>query len=273
MLVKKGNKWCVVHGHSQKIGSKTDKPEGSVIKCFSTKAEAEAMHKAILISEAKTQSFKRRIKLQSFQLQQFSEAEILELIPKKTLIQIKEKDPHPFFQVFSICHPGVSKPKILDVKEQKPIHWTTKAVQSLKNIALKGIKFFGKHNKDNSTNDREEFGEIIHNFEKEIEGKLNHCVIGYFPDKTKVIDKDIVSQESIWNIIDNAGKLIAHSIGEISGIAMGNSKEETPAFQGAQRLGILQCNEDKDYHKFIIENELKMTEKILEEELRLKNKL
>jgi len=42
---KRGNKWCVVHGHPKKPGSKTDKPEGSIIKCFPTKAEADAMHK------------------------------------------------------------------------------------------------------------------------------------------------------------------------------------------------------------------------------------
>ena len=45
---KRGDKWCVVHGHPQKAGSKTDKPEGTVIKCFDTKAEADAMHRAIM---------------------------------------------------------------------------------------------------------------------------------------------------------------------------------------------------------------------------------
>jgi len=53
IVVKKGDQYCVVHGHPQKPGSKTDKPEGSVIKCFSTKAEADAMHKAIIISQIK----------------------------------------------------------------------------------------------------------------------------------------------------------------------------------------------------------------------------
>lgn len=51
MVIKRGNKWCVVHGSPQKAGSKTDKPKGSVIKCFDTKAEADAMHRAIIISK------------------------------------------------------------------------------------------------------------------------------------------------------------------------------------------------------------------------------
>ena len=56
-VVKKGDKWCVVHGHPKKPGSKTDKPEGSIIKCFpgtpEGKKQAEAMHKAIIISKIK----------------------------------------------------------------------------------------------------------------------------------------------------------------------------------------------------------------------------
>ena len=53
MVVKRGNKWCVIHKHPRKKGSKTDKPVGTVIKCFDTKEEADAMHKAILISQNK----------------------------------------------------------------------------------------------------------------------------------------------------------------------------------------------------------------------------
>ena len=64
MIVKRGNRWCVVHGHPMKKGSKTDKPKGTIIKCYSftpgnkqseanAKAKAKKMHQAILISESK----------------------------------------------------------------------------------------------------------------------------------------------------------------------------------------------------------------------------
>jgi len=52
-VVKRGNKWCVIHAHPQKTGSKTDKPLGSVIKCFPTKQQAVKMHTAIVISQAR----------------------------------------------------------------------------------------------------------------------------------------------------------------------------------------------------------------------------
>lgn len=64
MVIKKGNRWCVVHGHPRKTGSKTDKPKGSVIKCYRfepgnaeseklAKRKAIKMHQAILISQQK----------------------------------------------------------------------------------------------------------------------------------------------------------------------------------------------------------------------------
>ena len=52
MIVKKEGKWWVVHAHPQKAGSATDKPIGTIIKCFQTEKEANAMHNAILTSQA-----------------------------------------------------------------------------------------------------------------------------------------------------------------------------------------------------------------------------
>lgn len=51
MIEKRGNKWAVVHAHPQKPGSKRDKPPGTVIATFDTKAQAQAMHKAIMASQ------------------------------------------------------------------------------------------------------------------------------------------------------------------------------------------------------------------------------
>jgi len=54
MTVKKrGSKYCVVHGHAKKKGSKTDKPKGSTIACHDTKKEALAQHRAIMASKKK----------------------------------------------------------------------------------------------------------------------------------------------------------------------------------------------------------------------------
>lgn len=53
---KRGNKYCVVHGHAQKPGSKTDKPPGSIIKCFDNPEDAYKMHHAIVKSQERGDS-------------------------------------------------------------------------------------------------------------------------------------------------------------------------------------------------------------------------
>jgi hypothetical protein len=59
MVEKRGDSWCVLHGHPKKEGSKTDKPAGTPIKCYSiakygedlARKKAFAMHYAIQKSE------------------------------------------------------------------------------------------------------------------------------------------------------------------------------------------------------------------------------
>jgi hypothetical protein len=258
-----------------KNDAKTEFMHDCISKCM---GDGKDQKQAIAICFSKwekqqgIQSFQRKVNLQSFRVQ-LSQEEIMSNIDNETLNKIKEKDQHPYFKVFSICHPGTSKPKLLDAEKQEPITWTTKAVQSLKNIVLKGIKFFNGHNKDSSTDNREYFGEVVGNFEKEIKGKLNHLVVGYFPDKSKVSDKDIVSQESIWNLVKKAGKVLADSVEKVTGIAMGNSQNGSPAFSGAKALGEVQCFDDIDYSEKIFNEKIELEKKVFTENKNLKNKL
>lgn len=192
----------------------------------------------------KIQSFVSSVQLQAFQFN-LNESEILAMIEPDVLNEIKLRNPHPYFRAYSICHDGISKPKLLNTDSQGPIEWTRKAVQSIKNIALKGIKFFLGHNEDNSTDNRgEPLGEIIANKEMEIDGKVHHIAIGYFPDKDKVKDYDICSHEGLWSFIKESGKTIAEKVSKITAIALGNSKEDSPAFPGAVNLGAVQCFEN-----------------------------
>jgi hypothetical protein len=56
---QRGRCVCVLHGHPKKAGSKTDKPKGSIIKCYcgadmkDNWKKAEAMHYAITQSQKK----------------------------------------------------------------------------------------------------------------------------------------------------------------------------------------------------------------------------
>jgi len=192
------------------------------------------------------------IKLISYKIQSFSNNEILNMIPVDVLNEIKQKDEHPFIQMYSIAHDGISNPKLLNknndlnYQNKKPVHWTRKAIQSIKNIVLKGIKLFKGHNADNSTENRESMGEIIHNEEREIEGKLHHIVYTYHPkEKVEEAKKlDVCSQEGFWNFIETAKDMFADTVESITGIALASSDNEIPAFSGAKRLGLVQCFAD-----------------------------
>jgi hypothetical protein len=59
VIIKRGNRWCVAHGHDQKKDSETDRPKGAIIKCFNTKEEAIKMHVAIMLSEKKERKRKK----------------------------------------------------------------------------------------------------------------------------------------------------------------------------------------------------------------------
>lgn len=52
-IAKRGGKWCVLHGHPKKKGSKTDKPKGATIACHNTRKEALAQHRAIMASKSR----------------------------------------------------------------------------------------------------------------------------------------------------------------------------------------------------------------------------
>jgi len=182
--------------------------------------------------------------LQCFKVSAISQEELLSLIPAETLAKIKQTDEHPFFQAYSIAHEGISSPRIVG-EGTKKISWPKKAIQSLKNIISRGVKFFRGHKETNSTEGRQEIGEIVADTQKEIDGKLHHIVISYHSPAVREIAKefDVVSQEAEWNLIEDAGNLIADTIHQLTGIAMGDSRKEKPAFAGAVRLGMIQAFE------------------------------
>lgn len=206
------------------------------------------------------------ISLVSKKIEAFSQSEILSMIDADTLASIKQSNPHPFFQAYSICHDGVSNPTIIG-EVPKPITWTRKAVQSLKNVISKGVKFFNRHNKDNSTNNRESLGEVVASKQMEMDGELHHVVVGYFPDKSKVSEMDICSHEGDWNLLETIGGYVADSIEKLTGIALSSSSIERPAFKGALRLGMVQAFENND-SETIEKTESKMPEKLTFEEVK-----
>lgn len=175
--------------------------------------------------------------------------EIIQNIPKNVYNEIKVKNSHPYFQAYSIIHDGVSKPRNIEDNTYKPIEWSKDVIRGLKGIVKKGLQFFVGHNSDNSTEGRRSIGEVIADFQKTINDKLHHIVIGYFPDRSEAQKYDINSIEA--NIIteDYPDLSIAKKIQKLTGIALGNSQVDRPAFPGAIRLGTVQAFGDDNGDK------------------------
>lgn len=192
------------------------------------------------IETHQVQSFRQKIILS--ELQAFSNIDILSIIEPNILQEIKQNDPHPFFKAYIIAHEGTSSPKIIN-EGYKEISWGKRAIKSIKNAIKKGIQFFKGHNEDNSIENRKSLGEVVGNIEKEIDGKLNNIVIGYFPPehRNEVENYNICSMEAVWNIIQKSGKLIGDTIHELTGIALGNSNYENPAWAGAKEIACVQA--------------------------------
>jgi hypothetical protein len=189
---------------------------------------------------AKVQAF---VALTSRRIQAISADEILTLVPAEKLAEIRRTDPHPLFQAYSVCHEGVSTPRLVG-DTAKPITWTRRAVQSIKDTVLRGLKFFHLHNSDNSTEGREDLGEVVWDGQREIGGVLHHVVVGYFPDRDRVKDMDVCSHEGEWDLFESAGQWFADRLHEMTGIALTSSKDDTQAFPGARRLAMVQAFDD-----------------------------
>jgi hypothetical protein len=191
---------------------------------------------------ADTQSF--TVELVCKNIQALSRDEMIQIIPNETLKQIKSKDAYPTFSVYSICHEGISQPVRIDGSDAnayEPISWPRRAIQSIH--SLKGIKCFHLHNEDNSTDNRKEYGEIVADCEREIDGILHHVAIAYHPPAVREQAKqfDVCSMEAVWNFVKGAGQWVADTLESMTGLALASSKSNRPAFLGARRLGLVQA--------------------------------
>ena len=192
-------------------------------------------------------------------MQAFSSQEIIEMIDPADMQKIKAGDPHPFFKAWVLAHEGESSPRFAGDSNQVKITWPRSAIQSMQNFIKKGIKFFTGHNRDNSTEGRPSLGEIVASKEMEIDGRLSSVVVGYFPPESAGEAKkmDVCSFEAVWDLIKTGAGVVADKLRELTGVALGNSAKDKPAFDGARELASVQAFED---NKDKTEGENKMSE-------------
>lgn len=131
-------------------------------------------------------------------------------------------------------------------------------IRTLKEKIKEGTKFFVGHGTTNDHSNREPVGEVVGSLLKEIGGRLSNIIVGWFPEKEKVSNMDVCSMEAdVHTSEDN----MVGDINDVTGIALGSSDSENPAFPGALRLSTVQCfGEEK--------NEKTRSEKVTFEEVK-----
>lgn len=156
------------------------------------------------------------------------------MIPSEKFQSLKGKGK---LQAYTLAHEGTSTPRVIG-QGTKALKWSRKVIQSIGDTIKKGVKFFVGHGSTNSHDGRQEVGEIVGSALKEIGGKLANVIVGFFPKDINVDKMDVVSMEANIEMgID--GEVSA--VNNISGVAMGSSETDSPAFPGAVKLAAIQC--------------------------------
>lgn len=177
------------------------------------------------------------------QLQQMASSEIISIIPNDIYEEIKRRDPHPLFQAYVVGHEGEATGKAVGLGK-KVLHWFSSAINKLWENLKYGTKIFHGHNVDSSHEGRQSIGEVVGKAIKTIKNKVNAIAITYVYPEFQDLPLNIASIEAKVKINpdDNVHGV---DVGEITGIALGNSAIEKPAFADATLLSQIQAFADK----------------------------
>jgi hypothetical protein len=178
------------------------------------------------------------------ELQSLAKREILEMVPVDTIARIKETDPKPEFKVFCVGHDGVANAQELSFgrKVVKAYHYVKNMIFRLGERLQYGTPIFNNHGDTNDHAGREKIGELVGKSVKMVGDKLSALAVTYIYPQFKNLSLDVASIEGEVEYYakgNDSGDVI--DINKITGIALGSSKVNTPAFPGATLLGTLQA--------------------------------
>lgn len=178
-------------------------------------------------------------------LQQMAASEIMDIVPNDIYEEIKQKDAHPLFQAYVVGHEGEATGQMVGVGK-KVLNWFSSAINKLWKKMKYGTKVFHGHNIDSSHEGRQSIGEVVGKTIKTIQSKVNAIAITYIYPEYRDLSFDVASIEADVNINPD-DSVHDVDVGDITGIALGNSAVEKPGFAGATLLSQIQAfaNESK----------------------------
>lgn len=176
-------------------------------------------------------------------LQNMAQAEILTYIPAGKLDEIKANDQNPLFKVFSIAHEGISNGTVIGLGKTA-LRWLQNSVAKIYEKLRPGTALFYDHEPGtNSHKGRTKIGEVISKAKQVISDTVHTVAITYIYPEFRKWDLDVASFEGDVTLPENllnTPTIDPADIGEITGIALGNSAKMQPAFSNATLQGALQ---------------------------------
>ena len=176
-------------------------------------------------------------------LQHMASSEIIDIIPKDIFEKVKARDPHPLFQAYVVGHEGEVTGQMVGIGK-KVMNWFSSAINKLWEKLQYGTKIFHGHNVDSSHEGRQSIGEVVGKAIKTIKDRVNAIAITYIYPEFRDLPIDIASIEVDIKINDDDG-VHGVDVGNITGIALGNSAIEKPGFADAGLLSQIQAMSKK----------------------------
>lgn len=176
-------------------------------------------------------------------LQHMESSEIIDIIPKDVYEEIKQRDPHPLFQAYIVGHEGEVTGNMVGVGK-RVMNWFSSAINKLWEKLQYGTKIFHGHNVDSSHEGRRSIGEVVGKAIKTIKDRVNAIAITYIYPEFRDLGLNIASIEADIKISDDGG-VHGVDVGDITGIALGNSAVEKPGFADASLLSSIQAMSKK----------------------------
>ena len=176
-------------------------------------------------------------------LQQMASSEILGIIPKDVYAKIKLEDNHPLFQAYVVGHEGEIEGTMVGIGK-KVLHWFSSAINKIWANLQYGTKIFHGHNLDSTHEGRKSIGEVVGKAVKTIASKTHAIAVAYIYPAYADLPLNVASIEADIKINDD-NTVHDIDVGPITGIALGNSAFDKPAFEGATLLSQIQAMSKK----------------------------
>lgn len=178
------------------------------------------------------------------ELQEMSAEKILSLIPDEIHNQIKRNDPNPLYRAYAIAHEGKSEGTLVGVGSVVK-QWVQSAIRKVFDKLKTGLKIFHNHGKDNRHEGRTSIGQLVAKHLQYLKEKLTAIAIVYIKPEFRTLPLDVASIETDISI-SHDDKVTGLDVGDVTGLALGNSIVNQPGFPGAELLGELQAFADRN---------------------------